>query len=73
MIKGSPEYIAAWKEEADRFTAQRPYILPPQDIPVNCGWCWDTGICAECLGEYPSICPANCIDGTCHCQKDFLL
>lgn len=32
---------------------------------VTCTTCWDHGLCAECLGEYPDRCPADCGDGRC--------
>jgi hypothetical protein len=67
------EYIHAWMISADLFTAASPVIPPPPDHLVRefgqprCATCWDTGLCAECLGCYPQYCPADCGDGTCSC------
>ena len=58
---------------ADAFTAAEPVIAPPPAHLVRlhgqpgCATCWDTGLCAECLGRYPQYCPADCVDGTCSC------
>lgn len=66
-------YLHAWMIEADRFTANRPWIDPPprhlikQHGRPKCPYCWDTGLCPECLGHYPQYCPADCTDGTCTC------
>lgn len=68
-----PEYIHAWMIAADAFTAARPVIdSPPAHLVERhgrprCATCWDTGICAECLGRYPQYCPGDCDDGTCSC------
>lgn len=39
---------------------------------VTCKTCWDTKVCAECLGDYPKQCPI-CSDtsheGKCGCQS----
>ena len=32
---------------------------------VACTTCWDHGVCVECLGQYPHICPMDCGDGRC--------
>jgi hypothetical protein len=67
------DYIHAWMMSADAFTAARPIIDPPPAYLVrlhgrpHCATCWDTGLCAECLGRYPQYCPADCVDGTCSC------
>jgi hypothetical protein len=58
---------------ADLFTAASPVIpAPPLHLVArfgrpHCSTCWDTGLCAECLGRYPQYCPADCVDGTCSC------
>jgi hypothetical protein len=36
-------------------------------LGVICRICWDFGVCAECLGDYPLLCPAECGDGRCFC------
>jgi hypothetical protein len=39
---------------------------------VKCTTCWDYDICAECLGEYPDMCP-SCqelkTNGKCECNE----
>lgn len=68
------EYIHAWMIAADACTAARPRIDSPPAHLVRlhgrpaCATCWDTGLCAECLGRYPQYCPADCVDGTCGCE-----
>lgn len=61
-------WVAAWMAAADSFTDATPFIPPPPgDERVNCPACWDTGLCAECLGRASHLCPAGCDGGTCRC------
>ncbi len=65
------KYLEEWFKVADAFCVANP-IRPQEVAPkdVVCCYCWDTGLCAECLGRYGPMCPAECKDGTCHCQKN---
>jgi hypothetical protein len=49
----------AWELRSD-YTLQE---IAPEG--VTCAACWDHGRCAECLGEYPQLCPMDCEDGRC--------
>lgn len=66
-------YVSAWMTAAAAATAARPWVEPPPADLLHrygrpqCPTCWDTGLCAECLGRYPQYCPADCADGTCAC------
>ena len=60
------KYIRQWREMALGLTEQSGYTLEsaaPND--VDCKTCWDTGLCRECLGEYPTRCPEKCDGGRC--------
>lgn len=64
----------AWAAAAEKVTVLNPRVAaPPAKLAAahggspKCEWCWDTGLCAECLGRYPEWCPGNCNDGTCKC------
>lgn len=62
----SNKYLIQFKAMADGWNTRSGYTLrgsAPDD--VECKTCWDTDLCAECLGEYPEVCPDNCKDGTC--------
>lgn len=73
MSKGyisDPNYIRAWELAAAEARAFMP--LPGRNLirhfgMPSCRHCWDTGLCAECLGRYPQYCPDNCGDGYCSC------
>jgi len=65
-VAKSQAYIEEWRVVADRFSVINQNEL--SDLApdgVKCKACWDTDICAECLGEYPHQCPNECGDGTC--------
>jgi len=65
------KYLNLWTKTADGWGPYNgkphPRDIAPDD--VNCKLCWDTGLCAECLGEYGPNCPGLCGDGRCSCQK----
>jgi len=65
------KYYKKWRAVADSWNPHngkpRPSEAAPKD--VNCKYCWDTGLCSECLGEYGPSCPNLCRDGRCDCQK----
>lgn len=70
-----PDYLNEWMRCADMATAASPQVpAPPAHLlhqhglgAPACGACWDTGLCAECLGRYPQYCPVDCGDGMCGC------
>ncbi len=71
VIEGPDAYQGHWFHVADAFSVANP--VRPRDVPppdVACPDCWDTHLCAECLGEYGDSCPSNCGNGKCHCQGD---
>jgi hypothetical protein len=56
-----------WFLLADNWGVNSDYHLAAEKPKgVTCGLCWDWDTCAECLGEYPGHCPAECGDGTCY-------
>jgi hypothetical protein len=62
-----PASMQPWLTAADAWTPDND-TLNPKPGGVKCAQCWDTGVCAECLGQYPHQCPGLCGDGRCHCQ-----
>lgn len=55
-----------WRRLAHAWTPVADYTLQELAPPgVQCTTCWDHHVCAECLGRYPSACPAGCGDGRC--------
>lgn len=66
-------YIQLWTTTVNQCTAANPDVPPPPAHLIRrhgrprCPICWDTGLCAECTGQYPQYCPAQCDDGTCPC------
>jgi hypothetical protein len=71
LIGNRPPTINDWLLLADAWCLTSDYTL--QDIApagVVCKTCWDTRLCAECLGEYPNQCPVCDGTGWCHCQYD---
>ncbi len=77
MIRAKPITLAAvigdrpvvrsdWRALADAWGVLADYRLEEiAPAGVACKTCWDHGLCAECLGEYPDRCPADCEDGRC--------
>lgn len=74
--RNDPAYLAAWIAAVENVTARNPYMAPPPPElaaahggPPSCEWCWDTGLCGECLGLYPQYCPSGCANrqGMCNC------
>lgn len=63
------KYLVQWEAAAGNWRPGQPYPADIKPDDVRCGDCWDTGLCCECLGNYPKVCPLNCHDGRCACQK----
>lgn len=62
-----------WWALADNWGVNSDYTLTAvKPKGVACGLCWDWDLCAECLGEYPDLCPMDCKDGTCYDHKKAL-
>lgn len=65
--------IEEWKKVADSWNIYCDWTLQgkaPSDR--NCKTCWDTWLCAECLGEYPGQCPVCSgydTPGQCGCRQ----
>lgn len=79
QFQWADDFFASWKQihanrwmaAADKTNAENPNYVHEQAPPgIKCSTCWDTGLCAECFGEYPDSCPAICRDGRCNCQKE---
>lgn len=66
LIGDRPMRVDDWWLLAREWHSNSDYklweIAPPW---VTCTTCWDHGVCAECLGEYPEMCPMDCGDGRC--------
>lgn len=66
--KNNTTHVIRWALLANQWTPSFDSLaLPP--VSVSCQTCWDTGICGECLGQYPKSCPGECVNGQCHCTK----
>lgn len=69
MINGHPLARDDWRNLAFWWSLHSTYTLQSLAAelpePVACTTCWDHGLCAECLGEYPDHCPNGCGDGRC--------
>lgn len=67
------DYLTAWRAAVARAFCVSLSIEPPTAGLIHahgrpaCEECWDTGLCPECLGQYPQYCPNGCAGGTCSC------
>ena len=64
-------WVAEWKAFITRFPglpAPTDRILKRHQQPQpRCIYCWDTGLCPDCLGEHPQYCPSPECQGYCAC------
>lgn len=69
LIGDRPPTRNDWHLLADAWGLDSDYTL--QEVApegVGCATCWSWLLCAECLGQYPTTCPACEGSGLCHCQ-----
>ena len=69
MSQSTQAHMARWRAVADQ-SSSYDELVEQAPATVACKFCWDLGLCPECLGDYPLQCPAGCSNGKCACQRE---